>query len=138
MTLIVEGPFAFNVTELDRGENETLMVNFSASISEPLSRDVMFGLRQRTDNTAASFNSDYNLTSQTITIPTNFSGEFETYIGIVILGDDDVEDDVFLVLEVTPLLPVDSVLFLDDDADAITVYIEDNDGMARRDKSSAS
>ena len=128
MTLFVEGPYFFNVTEPDSGNNsETLIVRFRANISEPLSRDVMFRLLPNVTSTA-SFNNDYNLTNQTLTIPTNFSGEFVTYVGIVILGDDEVEDDEFLELLVTPLLPEDEVLFLDVDEDSITVYIEDNDG----------
>jgi hypothetical protein len=123
----------FNVTEPDDGNNVTVTLCFSAEVNEPLDRSAVFGLSNITDtNTSmprniATLNSDYDFKPRSVVIPTNFLGLFQECVNFTVFGDDMVEANEVIALDVQPVNYLDRFTY-PPGSDSIRINIEDNDG----------
>ena len=123
MSLFVQDPKQ-SVIEGDFGEFSEVTSCLSAILSQPLNRAASFLLIQPDSSTAID-GLDFEVSSLSITVPGDFSGEFTTCISFLIIGDTLFEGNETILYEIVPQVAVDAVFF----PGSITVNILDNDGM---------
>lgn len=123
LTLVI--PTAvFNITEPDEGEVANVTACFEAGVDIPRRRDADFELILSNLTTA---NSTEFIPSSALRVRMDFSGFFNSCVDFIILGDDLVESDEVIIVDIRPLSDRDRVQF-SDGSDSLTVNIIDNDG----------
>ena len=128
MILTVLSDTVITILETDSGDRGIdTAVCVSASISQPLERNVAFNFRQN-NHTNATLYDDFDVNFELLIIYYGYVGEFYRCFDIHVSGDDVVEGDKVAIYEVVPLNPVDMVEFPSDNLE-IVITIVDNDGM---------
>lgn len=112
--------------EGDSGQLTNISFCFAVFIPQPLGRFALF--RTLLDGTlsTAILELDYTLTreAQFLAIPPDAGSMFETCLELVVIGDDEFEDDEFVVSLLSPLSESDSILSISD----LTLVILNDDG----------
>ena len=122
-------PSVVYVTEPDEGDSVNATFCLEASVREPRLRNAYFLLTLNSSSTNATIYSDFAANfSGPIVIPEGFAGSFNRCVIVMVLGDDVIETNEVIVLEVMPLSSRDFVEYINSDVDALTVNILDNDG----------
>jgi hypothetical protein len=114
------------VYEGDEGESTLNQTCFNATLNQPRSRDSIFVITVSSMSTATSA-VDFEPLGN-ITVPTNYSGDvYEECVNITVIGDAIVEDDEFIIFNITALSPLD-IVTSSDGSNTLQVTIIDNDG----------
>ena len=117
----------FTVTEGDEGSSQVLSILVTTDITQPRIRAAIFELVISDQTTTNS--DEYSLSTPLVVIPADFNGTFSSSIDVTLHGDNVIEDSERVVICVRPLISGDMVDFVQPSgSDAITIYIEDNDG----------
>lgn len=111
------------VAELDEGESSDATFCFETIVNLTRRMDARFDLLI-SNSTTANITSDFSSNLSTLAISSGFEGFYNACTTLTILGDDVVEDDELIELEVRPQSERDTVLFSE-----LTIVIIDNDGM---------
>lgn len=115
------------IYEGDIGDSDTNMTCFVVSLNQPRTRDVVF-LFMVSNMSTATPGVDFELSDANITITSEFADEeYYTCVYLTVIGDDDVEDDELIVIDIVPLSSLDRVE-LADGSNSIRATIVDNDG----------
>ena len=116
------------VIEPDDGSRTNAAFCLEATVNEPRLRNAYFQ-SVLLNSTNATLYSDFEANfSDRIVIPEGFSGFFNRCIVLTVLGDDEIETNEVIVVEVRPLSSRDIVEYINSDVEALTVKIVDNDG----------
>ena len=120
MSLNVLNPVE-NILEPDDGEYVIVNQCVSAQLDYPLDRDAEFEFNI-SDTSTAEVGYDFDITSQNITIPTNFSGYFSVCLNTTVFGNDIFDGIRKIVYTITPLSVYDIA------TDMPVINILENDG----------
>lgn len=116
---------SFNVTEPD-GETVNVTICFEAYVDQPRFRDAEFELVFSTLSIASP--NEYILaTAPLVIIPATFTGFYRACADVTVFGDEIVEEDEVIIVDVRPLSFGDMVQF-PNGSDSIRLYIIDDDG----------
>ena len=114
------------IYEGDDGDTAANHTCFTVTLNQPRTRDVVFALTVSNTSTATP-GVDFELSDANITItPEIVEEEYMACVYLTIIGDNDVEDDELIVIEVTALADQDRVY----GSNYIRAMIIDNDGTA--------
>ena len=115
------------IYEGDDGDREANHTCFTVSLNQPRTRDVVFTLEVSMMSTATP-GVDFERPADNITITPEIQGEeYVTCVYIIVIGDDEVEDNELIVINVAPLSPLDRVESADGSSSTRATII-DNDG----------
>lgn len=113
-----------NVLEPDQGETLAVTFCFTATVATPrINPTFDFAL---SPTTTATSGSDFFPISQTLVIPTNFTGNFMRCIDVLIIGDNQQERTEIVAYELIPRSSIDRVVF--PNGTDLLISIVDNDG----------
>ena len=110
-----------NILEPDDGEYVIVTQCISAQLDYPLDRDAEFEFNI-SDTSTAEVGYDFDITSQNITIPANFSGHFSVCLNTTVFGNDIFDGIRKIVYTITPLSVYDIA------TDMPVINILENDG----------
>ena len=110
-----------NILEPDDGEYVIVTQCISAQLDYPLDRDAEFEFNI-SDTSTAEVGYDFDITSQDITIPANFSGYFSVCLNTTVFGNDIFDGIRKIVYTITPLSVYDIA------TDMPVINILENDG----------
>lgn len=77
----------------------------------PRRRDATFEFSLSDSTTASANDFIFNITANTLIIPTGFNGSYITCVEVIIIGDARVESNETVVLDLRPLSDLDRVEF---------------------------
>ena len=128
VTLVVPNGL-FVVAEPDSDNNASVTICFESQIARPLFSEAVFHFMESSSTTATSGVDFFVSSLPYIIIPRGFSGNFSFCTEVVILGDDMIEQNEFVVLEVGRMESTDDVVIrYPENATMIVVEIIDTDG----------